>query len=86
MHSIRPLLPILFVCLYASGMGIFFAACAARYPNASGTIPAALAFVAVALLGATLMSIIGQYEQRLQKLERRFQETEEPLEESDMKE
>lgn len=63
------------VPLFACGMGLFFAASAILSPPASGVIPAALALVAVGLLGSAVMSVIGVQDRRIEELERRLRDT-----------
>jgi hypothetical protein len=53
-------------------MGMFFAESARSLPSASGVIPASLAFVAVAFLGAAVTGVMGHYERRLRDLEQKL--------------
>lgn len=69
------MLPILGASLFACCMGMFFASNASLSPPGSGVIPAALAFVAVGVLGGAVTSVVGAQERRIQELERRLRGT-----------
>lgn len=70
------MLPIHAACVFAGGMGVFFAMSAKSYPQASGVIPAALAFLAVGLLGTAVISVLGLQDRRIRELEQRLQDRE----------
>ena len=66
-------IPIVVASIFAAGMGMLFAIAGAKSPPGSGVIPAALAFLAVSLLGTAVMIVIGSQERRLQELEHRLE-------------
>jgi hypothetical protein len=66
-------IPIVVASIFAAGMGMLFAIAGAKSTPGSGVIPAALAFLAVSLLGTAVMLVIGSQERRIQELERRLE-------------
>jgi hypothetical protein len=70
------LLPIVGVSLFACAMGAFFAESASAFPQASGVIPASLAFVAVGLLGSVVVGAMRHHERRFREFEQRLREME----------
>ena len=66
-------IPIVVASIFAAGMGMLFAIAGAKSTPGSGVIPAALACIAVSLLGTAVMVVIGSQEHRLQELERRLE-------------
>lgn len=75
-RQISQVLPVFLVSVFASGMGIFFAVTAMAFPGpqTSNIIPAALACIAVGMLGSTVLSVVGKLNYRVQELEHRLQE------------
>ncbi len=67
-------LPILGVSLLAMAGGMAFSVAAMKYPHASGVIPAALACLAVGMLGSAVMGVVGRLGRRIQELERRLED------------
>ncbi|MFC1758328.1 hypothetical protein ACFL2H_06115 [Planctomycetota bacterium] len=72
--------PVQTVTLLVFAMSMYISSTVTRYPNASGAIPASLAFLAVAFLGGAVQSTMAKHEDRLRELERRLRESEESAE------
>ena len=66
-------IPIVVTSIFAAGMGMLFAIAGAKSPPGSGVIPAALACLAVSMLGTTVNIAISSQEHRLQELERQLE-------------
>jgi hypothetical protein len=67
-------LPIAGVSLYASGMAMLILATAPSGSLGSGEILAALAFLAVSLLGGAVTTVIRAQDRRIEELERRVRD------------
>ena len=71
---------ILWVSIFAIGMGLLFAIVGALSPEVGrAAIPASLAFTAVAMLGGAVVRVLKAQEDRLRRLEERDSELERVL-------
>lgn len=78
-RQISQVLPVFLVSVLASGMGLLFAVTAMAFPSPQtrGAIPAALACIAVGMLGSAVLAMVGKLNYRVQELEQRLKEGEE---------
>ncbi len=77
-RGILLVLPLVGVSVFALVMGFIVLSAARALPPASGAIPASLAFMAVGLLGGAVMQVVASLDRRIQELERRLRDREDP--------